>query len=255
MASRNTWTRYQLLVAFALYSQLPFGKLHRGTPDVIRFAQAIGRTPSALAMKLTNIASLDPSITSTGRSGLRQVSAKDRQMWEEMESDSTRFLLECHKALGEAATNDAVSDLASTNAPLLGVGEDRLVQTTVRTGQNIFRAAVLSAYDGKCCITGLSMPALIVASHIVPWRHDKLNRLNPRNGLALSVLHDKAFDAGFITIDSEMTVRVSQKGVPQCDAFFAASIQHYDGQPIKLPQKFGIGEEFLAFHRQHVFRK
>ena len=242
-------------VAFALYCQLPFGKLHRGTPDVIKFAKSIGRTPSALAMKLTNIASLDPSITSTGRSGLRRVSAKDKEMWQEMERDSTKFLLECQKALNEAATNDVVTNPDSDSTPLLGVGEDRVVQTTARRGQNIFRAAVLSAYDGKCCITGLSMPALIVASHIVPWRHDKFNRLNPRNGLALSVLHDKAFDTGFITIDSEMTVRVSKNDIPKCDAFFAASIQHYDGQPIELPKKFGIGEEFLAFHRQHIFRK
>ena len=69
MTHGSRWTREQLLVAFALYCRLPFGRLHYRNPEIIRFAEAIGRTPSALAMKLTNIASLDPEITSTGRRG------------------------------------------------------------------------------------------------------------------------------------------------------------------------------------------
>ncbi|MXX40146.1 MAG: HNH endonuclease, partial [Gemmatimonadetes bacterium] len=88
---------------------------------------------------------------------------------------------------------------------------DRIVQTKTRIGQNFFRKAVLSAYNYRCCITGLSIPKLLVASHIVPWHIDSANRLNPRNGLALSVLHDKAFDLGMITINEDMTVRVSKK--------------------------------------------
>ena len=61
----NNWTREQLLVAFNLYCQLPFGKLHSRNPDIIRLAEMIGRNPGALAMKLVNIASLDPVILET----------------------------------------------------------------------------------------------------------------------------------------------------------------------------------------------
>ena len=71
MSKRSGWTRQQLLVAFNLYYQMPFGKLHSRNPEIIKYADLIERTPSALAMKLTNIASLDPEITSTGRKGLR----------------------------------------------------------------------------------------------------------------------------------------------------------------------------------------
>ena len=46
---------------------MPFGKMHSRNPEIIRYAKLIGRTPSALAMKLTNLASLDPEIRSTGR--------------------------------------------------------------------------------------------------------------------------------------------------------------------------------------------
>ena len=57
MAAINLWTREQLLVAFTLYSQIPFGRLHANNPDIIHYAGLIGRTPSALAMKLVNLAS------------------------------------------------------------------------------------------------------------------------------------------------------------------------------------------------------
>lgn len=77
---RKNWTRQQLLVAFSLYCQMPFGKMHSRNPDIIKYAEYIGRTPSALAMKLTNIASLDPAITSTGRKGLKGASEADRKM-------------------------------------------------------------------------------------------------------------------------------------------------------------------------------
>ncbi|MHB1495004.1 MAG: HNH endonuclease [Acidithiobacillus sp.] len=55
--------------------------------------------------------------------------------------------------------------------------------------------------------------AALIASHINPWQVDAKNRLNPRNGCCLSMLHDKAFDAGIITIAEDMTVLVSRRGI------------------------------------------
>ena len=81
MAIRIGWTRQQLLVAFNLYCRMPFGKMHSRNPEIVKYAELMGRTPSALAMKLTNIASLDPAITSTGRRGLEGASAADKAMW------------------------------------------------------------------------------------------------------------------------------------------------------------------------------
>ncbi len=243
-----------MLVAFALYSRLPFGRLHRGNPEIVHLADAIGRSASSLAMKLSNIASLDPAITSTGRTGLKGASVADRGMWVEMESDPANFAVECQTAYMEALGQEIPTSATLDDEVTAHVGEDRVVQSKERIGQSFFRAAVLSAYGQKCCITGLSVPSLLVASHIVPWRQDKQHRLNPRNGLALSALHDRAFDIGLITINDNMTVRVSANHPAKDDAFFATSIRHYEGQQIHLPQKFGIGEEFLAFHRENVFQ-
>lgn len=257
MPASPDWTRQQLLVAFHLYTQLPFGKLHARNPGIIKYATLIGRTPSALAMKLTNIASRDPEITSTGRAGLSKASAADKAMWTEMQADWGRFAIEMLHAVTALGADTELGALID-DSPCLDedadyTGVDKAVQTTARVGQNFFRRAVLSAYDYRCCITGLSVPRLLIASHIMPWRVDATNRLNPRNGLCLSMLHDKAFDAGIITVAEDMTVHVSRKHAINADHFFNSALLAYDGKPLVLPKKFSPPAEFLSYHRQYVF--
>ena len=252
MAVRIGWTRQQLLVAFNLYCRMPFGKMHSRNPEIIKYADLMGRTSSALAMKLTNIASLDPAITSTGRRGLEGASAADKAMWDEMQAGWERFAVEAEQALSALGTiTEVEAGVNDTSAPdaVDYTGSNKSVQTTIRIGQDFFRRAVLSAYDYRCCITGLAIPKLLVASHIVPWRTDPTNRLNPRNGLCLSMLHDKAFDVGIITIAEDMSVRVSRKHTKNADHFFKSALLAYDGKPITLPKKFRPQAEFLAYHR------
>ena len=253
MTTRINWTRQQLLVAFDLYCRIPFGRITSRNTEIIRVAGLIGRAPAGLSMKMGNIASLDPAITSTGRAGLRSASAADRAMWEEMNGDWERFANEAQKALqnlqmvGQSAVSEAIPEIEDSQRE----GIDRPVETTARVGQSFFRSAVLSAYSERCCITGLSVPGLLVASHIVPWSHDPVNRVNPRNGLLLSVLHDRAFDTGLLTINDDMTVKVSPAYSE--DGFFSTSVVAYHGQPIRLPEKFAPDREFLAYHREQVF--
>lgn len=254
MITRRVWTRQQLLVAFAMYCQLPFGKFHHRNPEIIEVAKLIGRTPSALAMKLSNIASLDPAITSTGRRGLTSASANDRAMWEEMQSDWAKFASESHQAMEAIRVSDKSNGESNISDDDIRIGKDRTVETTVRVGQNFFRSAVLSAYNGRCCITSLSVSSLLVASHIVPWRDDAANRLNPKNGLLLSVLHDKAFDSGLLAISDNLTVLVSQslRGVE--DEYFQQSVLRYQGKQIRLPEKFAPDPAFLSYHRDRIFQ-
>ena len=218
-------------------------------------AEAIGRTPAALAMKLTNIASLDPEITSTGRRGLRGASLADRAMWDEMHSNWEAFAIDSEQALQAVQTGDDSSDeLTEVEVDDAPTGEDRIVTSTTRIGQRFFRNAVLAAYNERCCITGLSIPSLLVASHIVPWSHGSAYRVNPRNGLLLSALHDKAFDSGLITVDDDMTVRVSNRYARLTDSYFTESIQHYHGREINLPEKFVPDSDFLSYHKEQVFQ-
>ncbi|MGE0188114.1 MAG: HNH endonuclease [Steroidobacteraceae bacterium] len=252
MAVNAGWTRQQLLVAFSLYCQMPFGKMHSRNPEIIKYAKLIGRTQSALAMKLTNIASLDPVITSSGRKGLDGASAADRAMWDEMQRNWEDFALESRAVLSSfGADNEADSGIdASALESASYEGKNKTAMVAIRMGQGFFRRSVLSAYDNQCCITGLAMPELLVASHIVPWRDDEKNRLNPMNGLCLSVMHDKAFDIGIITISEDMTVKVSRKYLESKNHFFGTALIAYDGKTIAAPKKFHPREEFLAIHRR-----
>lgn len=253
MANRIGWSHQQLLVAFNLYCQMPFGKMHSRNPEIIKYAELIGRTPSALAMKLTNIASLDPAITSTGRKGLRGASAADKTMWEEMQADWELFAIKSQQAM---IALGAVTEFGVTSDEIIDyTGNNKTVQTTTRIGQDFFRRSVLSAYDFRCCITGLAIPKLLIASHIVPWRIDATNRLNPKNGLCLSMLHDKAFDIGIITIAEDMTVKVSSQYTTDADHFFKLALLSYEGKAITLPEKFQPHKEFLDYHRQYVFKE
>jgi putative restriction endonuclease len=258
MRINNGWTRDQLLIAFNLYCQLPFGKLHKSNPDIIKYAKILGRTPSALGMKLCNIASLDPAITSTGRNGLKGASNADKAMWAEMQKDWKSFVIEMQNAIATFKTPEialAVGELSEDENLIDYTGVNKTSLIKIRMGQSFFRHSVLSAYDYQCCVTGITDTRLLVASHIVPWRTDEANRLNPKNGLCLSMLHDKAFDIGILTILDDLTIKVSKKYFNQSNSFFNSAILAYDGKAIQKPSKFEPDRNFLDYHRTKIFEK
>lgn len=257
----NNWSREQLLVAFNLYCRMPFGKLHAKNPEIRHFAELIGRTPSALAMKLTNIASFDPAITSTGRTGLTGSSKSDRVMWDEMQQDWECFALESQTTVdaltgttgltAEQSVTEYASEITDTTNYSAG---NRTALVRIRVGQNFFRQSVLSAYRGRCCITGLSDSRLLVASHIVPWHADAHNRMNPRNGLCLSALHDRAFDQGLFTLSEDFKIKISyQLNTMEKIRFANEWLINLEGRPIDLPEKFQPLRDFVDWHRTHVF--
>ncbi len=252
--ARRRWTREELLIVLDLYCRIPFGQFDYHNPQVIRVAEAVGRTPSAVAMKLGNLASLDPGLKQRGVSGLGNASVIDRAVWQEMNAEWTTFVSESSIARQNHGLLDDVESAKTLEDDATRDGDtEREAVTTRRVGQNFFRDALLSAYNYRCCISGLTLEPLLVASHIVPWNIDQLNRLNPRNGLLLSVLHDKAFDRGFLTLDDDLVVRVAKSHVPSMDEFFVQSVASYDGQAISPPEKFRPHPDFLAYHREKIF--
>ncbi len=248
------WTRDQLKVAFSLYCQMPYGKMHHRNPEIIRVAKLINRTPSALAMKLVNFASLDPSIINTGRKGLGNASSLDKEIWDEFNADWETLALESQSIL-QAMGIDESQNSDSENQPLESYfGETRKAQVEVRIKQSFFRKAVLSSYEGRCCMTGLNDQRLLLASHIVPWGKSKQDRLNPRNGLCLSALHDRAFDKGLITVEPDARIRISGAIKVLADNEFARrALLSLDQKFISLPSKFPPSEEFLKYHNQQIF--
>lgn len=250
----NRWTEEQLKLAFHLYCQLPFGKLHSRNPEIIRLATLINRTPGAVAMKLVNFASLDPAITSTGRTGLGNAGSLDREVWAEFHADWEKLAVECELLRRNLDAGTPTIDEADEQlVPEDFTGETRRVVTEQRIKQNFFRRAVLSSYRGRCCMSGLSEPRLLIASHIVPWSKDKANRLNPSNGLCLSAIHDRAFDKGLITLTDDFRVVVSKELKCKKEPFITKVLLPLDGRVIELPERFMPSVEFLSRHRADLF--
>ncbi len=247
------WTADELKLAFYLYCQLPFGRLHRGNPDIIRLATRLGRTPSSIAMKLVNFASLDPTITGSGRKGLSSVSKLDRVIWEQFNNDWQSLVDECTTLLSDFEDVAAVDEPAIAEAAPDYFGETRETQVQIRVRQSFFRKSVLASYGGKCCMTGLSEPRMLLASHIVPWSVDTANRLNPANGLCLSALHDRAFDQGLITLSDQYTVMVSDQLKTRADSFALSTLVGLEGNQIVMPERFMPALEFVKWHRETAF--
>lgn len=252
--TNNRWTREQLKLAFYLYCQLPFGKLHSRNPEIIHLAGLLNRTPSAVAMKLVNFASLDPAITSTGRKGLDGASNLDREIWSEFHADWENLAVECELLRRNLDVGTPIVDEADEQLiPEDFTGETRQVVTEQRIKQNFFRRAVLSSYRGRCCMSGLSESRLLVASHIVPWSKDKANRLNPSNGLCLSAIHDRAFDKGLITISDDFRIIVSEELKRRDEIFVKEVMLPLHGRTIEPPERFAPQAEFIAWHRNELF--
>jgi hypothetical protein len=254
-ARRNVnWTDEQLKLAFYLYCQTPFGRLHSKNPQIVELARLIDRTPGALAMKLVNFASLDPSITSTGRKGLSAVSALDRRVWGEFHSNWEQLAIECERLrrnlLRERGlTAEIVDEQESAFALADFAGETRDAVVQQRIKQDFFRRAVLSSYRGRCCISGVSDASLLVAGHIVPWREDKANRLNPSNGLCLSAIHDKAFDGHLFTLSDDWRIVLSSRLKKTKDKFLRDVFWSVEDKQIELPEKFAPDVSLVARHR------
>jgi predicted restriction endonuclease len=253
--SINRWTKEQLKLAFQLYCQVPFGTLHRGNREIIALAELIGRTPSAVSLKLVNLASLDPAIRDSGRSGMTNVSKLDREIWDEFHADWEGLNMECTRlrqkmSASSGATLTPMDDVDSLDD---FTGETRSAQIEQRINQRFFRRVILASYRGRCCITGLGVPSLLVASHIVPWSKDKANRLNPSNGICLSALHDRAFDKGLITFDNEWRVILSTELKERQELPVDVAFKSVEGQRIEFPERFTPNSVFMEWHRENIF--
>jgi putative restriction endonuclease len=260
------WTREHALIALNLYGKLLFGQFHHNNPLIMDVASRMGRTPSSLAMKLSNLASLDPVQRARGIRGLSGASKQDREMWNEFHSNLNDLGPESEQLLHDLFTTDNDREIDFLERDKVRLEPSRKItapsgpteataSVRVRRGQQFFRQTVLNSYGVRCCITGINVPRLLVASHIKPWRDFPKNRLDPRNGLCLSSLHDAAFDAGLITLDKKLRVVLSRR----LKSFFPqATLEQnfipFEGEPIRLPEKLTEPSgEFLSFHRRKIF--
>lgn len=106
-----------------------------------------------------------------------------------------------------------------------------------RLHQARFREAVMSAYGGRCAITGLPEPRLLDAAHIIGDAEDDGLPIVP-NGLPLSKVHHAAFDANLIGIDPDYRVHVSDALLSINDGpMFEQGVKLKHGELIRLPKR------------------
>jgi hypothetical protein len=251
--ARNDWTREQVLAGLHIYLQLNYGQLHSRNAKIKELAEWIGRTANSVALKLCNLASLDPAVLASGRKGMDGASKVDKAVWTELLGNWDATVLEAASVYGKLAARNGLdlADELDVDLPPTELGRTRTATVQVRVNQARFRKSVLVGYNSTCCISGLQNERLLIASHIVPWSEDAHNRLNPQNGLCLSALHDRAYDQGLITVLPDYTVRVSRAlKTKSADAFLQESLLRFDNAPIRMPSRLAPAPEFLRRHAQ-----
>lgn len=257
MAERRNWSQEEVCHALALYLRTDFGRFHRLNPDVINLATRLGRTPSAVAMKLGNLAALDSSIP---QKGMANASNMDRQVWAEFLVDPNGVLEAYEQQILLIPSSDGVTsqqyqppqgmDDVAVNFDFTRAGE-RLVEITQRIGQGFFRRMILTSYRERCALTGIEDSRLLNASHIVAWKDDSQNRINPSNGICLNALHDRAFDRHLITFDEDYRLKIALH-VP---SVARRELERVETGKLELPSRFLPDQVFLEQHRREFFDK
>lgn len=251
------WNREETILAFELYCRTPFSKISQGNKDICELAKLLGRTPGAVGLKMHNLAHFDPELKRRNVSAMAHGSKLDSEIFQEFANDweGLSYQAQIIKAKMMGLPTEDILEMDDVPQMPAGLTHEQMVKA--RVGQYFFRLSVLNAYNNQCCITGLQLPKLLVASHIKPWAisNEKTERTNPRNGLALNPFHDKAFDRGFITIDKYYRVVISSqlKKVPMDDET-QKWFMSYENHQIVLPDRFYPGKEFIEYHNDVVFQ-
>jgi putative restriction endonuclease len=244
------WMRDEHILAFNLYCQIPFGTIHMRNPRIVELARLLGRSVGSVSYKLSNFARLDPALRERGIRGNEHGAKGEENVWDEFASDPEALAFESERLMADRMGRplEEVAGIETRDLPAAGIEREAVVR--VRVNQSFFRRRIVSAYEFRCCVTGLTTPELLVASHIVPWAKDPANRLNPRNGLCLNALHDRAFDRGLMWIEPGFVMRFASRLKHKPDDPTLSWMTAFDGHRLYLPKRFAPDTRFLAMHAE-----
>lgn len=161
-------------------------------------------------------------------------------------------------AQGDAAAEIAEPDLSEVEAfreqiegKSYSVADSSATIKTRGSAQRAFANAVKSNYEYRCAITGIESRDFLVASHIVPWSEDQSIRLDPSNGICLSLLMDRAFEKGHLLIEDDLTIRINWGKVGN-DIVLRSQLEPYEGQKLTQPKTEVPQPEYLQRRRTLV---
>ena len=221
------WSKEETILAFDLYCKMSFGKISSTNKEIIELATLLERSPGSVALKMHNLAHFDPVLQKRNVTAMAHGSKLDKEVWGEFSNDWEELSFQARKILArkkEEAVEGILADAEIQTLPE-GKAKDQIVRN--RIGQHFFRMAVLNSYDNRCCITGLAIPDLLIASH-----------------------------EGLISITTDYRVIISSalkhslKGNNMEDWLL-----EFAGKKIKMPSKFAPDKRFLEYHNDVIFQK
>ena len=181
--ARRLWTHDELVLALALYFQLPFGRLNHGTPEVKELGRILGRGENSAALRLVNFAACDPYILATGRHGMASGANVCMPVWQEYANDKERLFKEAAEIKARLLQESVEQSLGIKESELVGKTKEVIIRQ--RVNQNVFRTMILNNYNDQCAITGISDSRLLIASHIILYLG--------RNGKTLVLIQKMVF--------------------------------------------------------------
>jgi len=131
---------------------------------------------------------------------------------------------------------------------------NKIIEIKSRQKQSKFRKDVLDNFDNRCCITNLSESNLLVASHIIPWSHNISTRLDPKNGLCLSIFYDELFDNGYISLDDNLKI-IIPSDLSIYSNYLKDELLKIEGISINNTLKYKIKNEYIEYHRNYIYKK
>lgn len=242
------WSKDETIIAFNLYCKIPFKDSSKTHPLVIKYANLLGRSPSALNMKIGNIGRLDPDLKKKGITGLTHGAKIEKEVWDEFHKNPELLAFESEKLIARFA-NQSVEESLNINTKALPQGKEREIIVKQRINQSFFRMAVLSSYNNRCCVSGIGNIELLEACHITGWSENTANRTNPQNGLCMNPFFHKAYDSHLMGITPDYTIIISSDIIDNInDISFKSYLSHINNKKITLPDKFLPKKEFLEIH-------
>lgn len=131
---------------------------------------------------------------------------------------------------------------------LSGKKKETLMQA--RIGQGEYRRKLLEDCQ-FCPFTLVNDERLLIASHIKPWaKSNDREKIDYKNGFALTPTYDKLFDSGFITFNDDKTLVVS----PWISPMNQKRLSIYDGMNLTKLQLDSHRCTYLSYHREHVYK-
>lgn len=258
----SKWSREEFMLVMNLYTKLRYGQFNYKNAEVIRLAKLIGKTPGAVAFKLVHLSRQDPEHKDRVR-GLANSGKNAIEMYNEFTSDWDNMLYQSEVLLAKYQ-NKGVEEIVLDRNELKRIENDLLDKKEgkdieriikARVNQELFRKVVINNYSNSCAICRIDIPSLLVASHILKWSENMTHRLNPENGLCLCSIHDRAFELGYIAIDTNYTILICDelKKIREKETYSSFFGRH-ENQSIDLPDKFYPNVSFLESHRILTFK-